>query len=89
MRQGEEIEFRAAAGRLLADVAAATATSPNEENLRHAIETSLERECASLGIPWTPYQLDRTLRDNEGGNPHFVDVVHGIERLSHTSKLPY
>jgi hypothetical protein len=77
MRHQDEIEFRAAAGRLLADAAAATAASLNEENLRHAIETSLERECASLDIPWTPYQLDRTLRANDGGTPHFADVVHG------------
>src|SRR5260370_30737460 len=77
MGEGEEVEFRAGAGRLLTDAAAATAASPNEENLRHAIETSLERECARLDIAWTPYQLDRTLRANEGGTPHFADVVHG------------
>lgn len=70
--------FRAAARRLFADAAAATAASANEENLRHEIENSLERQCTALGIPWTPYQLDRTLRDIEGdGTPRFVDVVHG------------
>jgi hypothetical protein len=82
MARGANVEsgdgFRVAAQRLFADTAAATAASANEENLRHQIENSLERQCAALGVPWTPYQLDRTLRDTEGsGTPRFVDVVHG------------
>ena len=68
--------FRVAARKLIADTGAATLASANEQNLRYAIEASLERQCATLGIPWTPYQLDRALR-NEDGGIGFVDVVHG------------
>jgi hypothetical protein len=73
----EHEQFRAAAARLATDAGEATKASANEENLRHAIENSLERQCGNLGIPWTPYQLERTLRDTEGGAPRFADVVHG------------
>jgi Putative RNA methylase family UPF0020 len=68
--------FRIAARRLLTDTGEATAASANEQNLRYAIEGSLERQCLALGIPWTPYQLDRALR-NEEGRISFADVVHG------------
>jgi hypothetical protein len=65
-----------AAERLARSVAGATASSPNEESLRHEIEKILERECQHLQITWTPYQLGRTLRNREGGIG-FADVVHG------------
>jgi hypothetical protein len=68
--------IRRAARQLIGDTAEATAGSANEQNLRYAIETSLERQCVALGIPWTPYQLDRAVRDGEGGIG-FADVVHG------------
>src|SRR2546422_73039 len=68
--------FREAAERLDRSVAVATANSPNEDNLIHELENSLEQECRQLQIPWTPYQLERTLRNHEG-RIGFVDVVHG------------
>jgi hypothetical protein len=68
--------FRQAAERLARNVADATANSPNEDTLRHEIENALERECQRLGIMWTPYQLERTLRNQEG-RIGFADVVHG------------
>jgi hypothetical protein len=61
---------------LLADVSTATANSPNEQNLRHEIEKSLEQQCAAISAPWVPYQLDRALR-NARGQVRFTDVVHG------------
>lgn len=69
-------EFRSPARKLLSDVGQATEASANEENLRHEIEKSLQQQCGALAIPWTPYQLDRTLRSEEGA-PRFADVVHG------------
>jgi len=68
--------FRAAAERLSHSVAVATANSPNEDNLRYELESTLERECRDLQIIWTPYQLERTLRNHEG-RIGFADVVHG------------
>ncbi len=68
--------LRDAAERLVPAVAEATANSPNEDNLRHEIEMALEEECLGLEIPWTPYQLERTLR-NHVGRIGFVDVAHG------------
>lgn len=68
--------FRLAGQRLLTSVAEATAAAGNETNLCYGIETALERECRALNIPWTPYQLEKTLRDVDG-NIGFADVVHG------------
>jgi hypothetical protein len=68
---------RQAAGRLVPAVATATAASPNEQSLRHEIENRLEAACMTLDIPWTAYQLDRTLRVDKKRAPRFVDVVHG------------
>ena len=68
--------LRERAEQLTCAVAEATANSPNENNLRHEIENALERECRQLQIPWTPYQLERTLRNREG-RIGFADVVHG------------
>lgn len=73
---GNQQLFRQAAQRIVSAAAEATAASRNETNLRYAIEMALERECAVLGISWTPYQLERTLR-NEAGQVGFADVVHG------------
>jgi hypothetical protein len=68
--------LREAARRIVSAALEATAASSNETNLRYAIEMALERESAVLGIPWVPYQLERTLR-NEAGQVGFADVVHG------------
>ena len=68
--------FAEAAERLARAAAVATANSPNEDSLRHELENALEQECARLRIIWTPYQLERTLRNQEG-RIGFADVVHG------------
>jgi hypothetical protein len=68
--------YRGPARRLLSDVGQATEASANEENLRHEIEKSLQQQCLALGIPWTPYQLERALRGATGA-PRFADVIHG------------
>jgi hypothetical protein len=68
--------FPAAALRLLTETIKATSASANEENLRHEIENCLEQQCLALDIPWTPYQLDRTVSDGEGAS-RFADMVHG------------
>jgi hypothetical protein len=75
-QETRERDFRAPATQLLRDVAEVTAGSSNEQNLRYGIEASLERQCDKLRIPWTPYQLDRPVR-GEDGAIGFVDVVHG------------
>jgi hypothetical protein len=49
----------------------------NEEQLRHGAENALEAACDNLDIAWTPFQLDRTLRDASRRRVRFVDVVHG------------
>jgi hypothetical protein len=59
-------DFRLASERLARNAAEATANSPNEDTLRHEIESALERECQRLQIMWTPYQLERTLRNQAG-----------------------
>lgn len=63
------------AAKLLKSVSAATASSNNETQLRHELENHLEEACRALSIPWTPFQLDRSLKT--GKNTKFVDVAHG------------
>lgn len=63
------------ASKLLKGVSAATSASQNETQLRHELENQLEVACGSLSIPWTPFQLDRSLK--MGKNTKFVDVAHG------------
>jgi len=75
-RERDVMDFRASARQLVGEVGEITAGSANEQNLRYGIEGALERKCSVLAIPWTPYQLDRAVRDEEGGIG-FVDVVHG------------
>lgn len=61
---------------LVLAVTQATVNASNETQLRHQIEKELEIACKALGITWSSYQLDRTLK--LGGNKHkFVDVAHG------------
>ncbi len=54
----------------------AAASAGNETQLRHEIEKVLETACAILSVPWTPFQLDRSLRGN-ASKIRFVDVAHG------------
>jgi len=63
------------AAKLLKGVSAVTAASNNETQLRHELENHLEEACNSLSIPWTPFQLDRSLK--MGAKTKFVDVAHG------------
>lgn len=63
------------ARKLQKSVAIATESARNEEQLRHELENALESACQALSIPWTPYQLDRTLLGDNG--VRFVDVIHG------------
>ncbi len=48
----------------------------NEAQLRHAVEGALERACEQRAIPWTPFQLERALKER-GKSTKFVDVAHG------------
>lgn len=57
-------------------VSSATGSAANEAQLSHEIENALEKACARLDIPWTPYSLGRTVR-GKGTKPKFVDVAHG------------
>lgn len=60
---------------LLKAVSTATDSSSNETQLRHEIESHLKIACDELSIPWTPFQLDRALK--QGKTTKFVDVAHG------------
>ena len=62
---------------MVAEVSAATAGSSNEATLRHELEGILERHCHVLGIPWTPFQLDRSLNLADGKSVRYADVAHG------------
>ncbi len=62
---------------IVAEVTIATAGTPNETSLRHELEKILERHCRALGIPWVPFQLDRTISSSGGNGIRFVDVAHG------------
>jgi len=62
---------------LVGEAAVATSGAPNEASLRHELESALERHCRALGIPWTPFRLDYTLRTSNGSGRRFVDVAHG------------
>ncbi len=69
-------ELATRASSIVSEARTATAGSPNEASLRHELEAILERHCRALGIPWTPFQLDRSLGPN-GNSIRFVDVAHG------------
>lgn len=71
-----EDNLRAASTRLVRAAAVATEAAPNEESLRHELENALETACRALGVPWTPYELDRTLF-MDGKGVRFADVIHG------------
>lgn len=61
---------------LVSVVLSATEASKNEAQLRHELENALEAACMAESIPWTPFQLERALK--EAGKPtKFADVAHG------------
>lgn len=61
---------------LVSAATSATEASKNEAQLRHELENALEQACASLSIPWTPFQLERSLKA-QGKPTKFADVAHG------------
>lgn len=69
-------DLRSASAELARAAAVVTEGARNEESLRHELENALENACQILGIPWTPYELDRTLFKDEKAR-RFADVIHG------------
>jgi hypothetical protein len=67
---------RTASDELARDAGTITAAAANEATLRHQLQKRLQNACEDLGIPWTPFQLDLTLRQS-GGLTRFADVAHG------------
>ncbi len=63
------------AQRLVAAAAIATAGAPNEASLRQELESSLRQSSEVLGISWTPFRLDLTLRTDR--RAIYADVAHG------------
>lgn len=63
------------AERLVGDAARASAAAPNEANLRHLLERSLDEVCSELGRPLDPFRLEFFVR--EGKRRRFIDVAHG------------
>ena len=62
---------------LTTQVLEATASASNESQLQHAIENYLEYTCKTLGITWTPFSVNVSLRRQGNKNPRFADAVHG------------
>lgn len=64
------------ASQLVSSVVSASEAAQNEAQLRHELESALKKACEARGIPWTPFQLERALK--EAGKPaKFADVAHG------------
>lgn len=64
------------ASQLVSKVASASEAARNEAQLRHELEGALKVACEARNIPWTPFQLERALK--EAGKPtKFADVAHG------------
>lgn len=61
---------------LVTAVISAAEVSQNEAQLRHALENALEQACLDRSIPWTPFQLERALKE-KGKPTKFADVAHG------------
>jgi hypothetical protein len=61
---------------LVSAVLSAAQISQNEAQLRHELENALEQACSTLAIPWTPFQLERALKE-KGKPTKFADVAHG------------
>ena len=78
-------EFYKHAEEIVTEVSIATAESSNESTLRHKLENILERHSRALGIPWIPFQLDRSLAPTNEGRVRFADVVHGAVIIEYES----
>lgn len=61
---------------LASAASSATEAAQNEAQLRHELEGALKWACEARRIPWTPFQMERALK--EAGKPtKFADVAHG------------
>ena len=58
---GANVQVRAE--RLVGDAARAAAAAPNEANLRHMLERSLDEVCSELGRPLDPFRLEFFVRE--------------------------
>ncbi|MBI4027654.1 MAG: hypothetical protein HY360_21890 [Verrucomicrobia bacterium] len=65
------------ARKLLVAATTATASAPNEANLRHELEKALEKACGEIGVAWSPFRLDLTLPTSDPRRKRFADVAHG------------
>ncbi|WP_313400678.1 N-6 DNA methylase [Stenotrophomonas sp.] len=61
---------------LVRAVSSASAQAKNEAQLRHEVEVALKAACASIDVPWTPFQMERALK-RKGESTKFIDVAHG------------
>ena len=61
---------------LVRAVSGASAQAKNEAQLRHELEIALQAACATIGVPWTPFQMERALK-RKGESTKFIDVAHG------------
>ncbi|WP_339541181.1 N-6 DNA methylase [Pseudomonas sp. RA_5y_Pfl1_P24] len=64
------------AHQLVSKVISASEAASNEAQLRHELESALKIACEAKGIPWTPFQLERALKET-GKSTKFADVAHG------------
>jgi hypothetical protein len=62
--------------RLASAATAAAESAQNEAQLRHELEVILRQACHERGIAWTPFQLERALKE-KGKPTKFADVAHG------------
>ncbi|WDM64077.1 N-6 DNA methylase [Stenotrophomonas forensis] len=68
--------FGDACDSLVRAVSSASVQARNEAQLRHEVEVALRAACAAIGIPWTPFQMERALK-RKGESTKFIDVAHG------------
>lgn len=62
--------------KLVSTVVSVSEAARNEAQLRHELEGALKIACESRRIPWTPFQLERALKE-VGSSTKFADVAHG------------
>lgn len=68
--------FGDACDSLVRAVSSASVQAKNEAQLRHEVEVALHAACATIGTPWTPFQMERALK-RKGESTKFIDVAHG------------
>lgn len=61
---------------LVQAVSRVSAQAKNEAQLRHEVEVALQTACEFIGVPWTPFQMERALK-RKGESTKFIDVAHG------------